>query len=292
MPAAISDVKSTDTQSQFVNQVGTEEYPKVDPPAEAPVFLWDFSKEHVHTYAFEQENRSTMATDEEIEDDSHDRGNETSVKGSLLFKSNGDKTAKLVLQDLKISTKMIMGDGEVQTMENDGIPPMVLDGIKEDGSGPLGYSSVEMLFKIMFPLPPEPLQVGESIDIPAQIPFSAIGSLLYAKGRCRITLTRYVAIGDRTCARFDVDTDISELKVPSELKGEYKCSTKGKSVFYFDVANRCIVLGTSAGMMQTGIDTSVPQMGSSEDESSGKTERSRMAMSSDDFVRLELKEGK
>ena len=123
-----------------------------------------------------------------------------------------------------------------------------------------------------------------------QVPFNAMGSLLYAQGRSRITLTRYVKIGKRTCAQLDVDTDISKLKVPSELKGEYKCSTKGTSVFYFDVTNRSFVSGAIALIMQFNIDAPMPQMRIPGEDAPDMPKRSKMSMTSDNLIRVKLKE--
>ncbi|GAG75554.1 unnamed protein product, partial [marine sediment metagenome] len=110
------------------------------------------------------------------------------------------------------------------------------------------------------PLPSKTLNVGEAVDVPTQMPFNAMGSRLYVKGRLRITLRRYVKIADRTCAQFDVDIDISDLKVPPELEGEYRCSTKGASVFYFDVSKRRFVSGTTAVQAGLSIDAPAPKI--------------------------------
>jgi hypothetical protein len=134
------------------------------------------------------------------------------------------------------------------------------------------------------------MEVGESVDIPAQMPFNAMGSLLYAKGFSRITLTRYVKIGERTCAQLDVDIDISNLEVPSDLKGEYKCWNKGKSVFYFDVDDRIFVSGTIAMLVQFSVDAPAPEIKVSGENMSDAPKRAKMSMASDSLIRVELKE--
>jgi hypothetical protein len=211
------------------------------------------------------------------------------AKGLLLIKSQGDSTAELVLKDIKTSMKMDVGEDEPKTMEQK-MPPLVVQGMKEDGSGSFGNSSQDMLLKMLFPLPPKPTKVGESVDVPAQMPFNAMGSILQVTGRSRITLNRYVKIGDRPCAQLDVDTDISKIKVPTELKGEYKCSTKGKSVFYFDIANRTFVSGTIAMIMQFSIDAPTPQMNIPGEDTSDIPKRSKMSMVSDNLIKVKLKE--
>mgnify|MGYP006293104849 CR=1 FL=1 len=140
-------------------------------------------------------------------------------------------------------------------------PPLVMQGLKEDGTGSIGNSSQDMLLKMLFPLPPDSLQVGESVDIPARMPFNAMGSPLEVNGRSRIALTRYVQAGNRTCAQLDVDIDISELDVPEELDGEYQCTVKGRSRFFFDVNSRSFVSGTIAMLMQNTVKACKAQNG-------------------------------
>jgi len=169
--------------------------------------------------------------------------------------------------------------------------PIVVQGMKEDGSGSFGDTSQDMFLKMLFPLPTKALKVGESVDVPAQRPFNVMGSLLQVKGRFRITLRRYVKMGTRTCAQLDIDTDISDLKVPSELKGEYKCSAKGTAVLYFDVANRSFVSGTIALIIQLSVDSPRPEMKiSGEDAPDNMPKRSKMSMASDNLVRVTLQE--
>ena len=276
--------------SQFAKEVTKEKYKETAPPPTASVFRWDFSKAQVvHTYAYAQELRSKTDMGSSFGGKSSDMGQEISVKGVLLIKSQGDSTAELVLREMKVSMKMDMGEGEPKTMEHQ-MPPFVVQGMKEDGSGSFGNSSQDMLLKMLFPLPSKPIKIGESVDIPWQMPFNAMGPILRVTGRSRITLTRYVTIGERTCAQLDVDTDISKLKVPTELEGEYKCSTKGTSVLHFDVASRCFVSGTIALLMQISIDAPMPQMKISGEDAPDMAKRSKMSMVSDNLIGVKLKE--
>lgn len=289
--SCVAETDTSDAVSQFAKEVTKEKYKETAPPSALPVFRWDFSRANVvHTYTYEQAVRSKSDMGSSFGSRSGDMGQEISTKGALLIKSQGDGTAELVLKDMKMSMKMNTGgDEEPKTMEQT-MPPFVVQGMKEDGSGSFGNRSQDMLLKMLFPLPTKALKIGDSVDVPAQMPFNAMGSLLQVKGRSRITLTRYVKIGKHTCAQLDVDTDISELKVPSELKGEYKCSTKGTSVFYFDVENRSFESGTIALVMQFSIDAPMPKMKISGEDAPDMPERSKMSMISDNLIRVKLKE--
>jgi len=279
------------SKSQFLEELNKEKakYKDTEAPAAAVVFRWDFSNKSVHTYSYEQEVR-IMQDMGGFEKDPHEIQQKMSAKGTLSINSQGDGTADLVLKDMKMIMEMDLESEEEPKPMEQTIPPIVLQGMKEDGSGSFSDSSQEMFLKMLFPLPTVTVQVGESVDVPAQMPFNAMGSLLYVKGRSRITLTRYVKIGQRTCAQLDVDIDISDLKVPAELVGEYECSTKGAAVFYFDVTNRCFVSGTTAILMHLSIDAPMPEMNIPEEEMPQMPERLQMSMMSDNLIRVSLTE--
>jgi hypothetical protein len=284
-----AEANTSTTESQFAKEVGNENFMKSKPPPAAPIFRWDFSNPKVvHTYSYEQEARSKTETGRSFGGKSGAMGQEMSAKGLLLIKSQGDSTADLVLKDMKMSMKVDVGNDEPKTLEQQ-MPPLVVQGMKEDGSGSFGNSSQDMLLKMLFPLPSQSLKVGESVDVPAQMQFNAMGSMLNVTGKSRITLTQYVEIDGRSCAQLDVDTDISKLKEPTELKGEYKCSTKGTSVFYFDIADRFFVSGTIALIMQFSIDAPMPQMNIPGEDTSDMPKRSKMSMVSDNLIKVKLK---
>jgi hypothetical protein len=276
--------------SQFAKLVNKEQYKEVAAPTVFPVFRWNFANQVVHNYRYEQEVRIKSNLGSVFSDKSDDMGQEMSAKGALLIKSQGNGTAELVMKEIKMSMKMNRGgDKKPETMEQT-MPPSVFQGMKEDGSGSFGNSSQDMLLKMLFPLPARSMKVGESVDVLMQMPFNAIGSVLQVTGRSRITLARYVKIGKHTCAQLNVDTDVSELKVPTELKGEYKCSTKGTAVFYFDVVNRYFVSGTIAELNQVSIDAPSSKMNTPGEKVPDKSERTKMSMNSDNLIRVELME--
>jgi hypothetical protein len=292
--STVSCAEKTDSKgdaSQFANLVNKEQYKEVAAPTAVPVFRWNFGNQDVRSYTYAQEVRAKTDMGSFPGDKSDDMDHvEMSTKGTLLIKSQGDGTAELVLKDMKMSMKMnTSGDKKPKTMEQT-MPPFVVQGMKEDGSGSFGNSSQDMLLKMFFPLPAKSMKVGESVDVPMQMPFNAMGSVLQVTGRSRIKLVRYVRIGKHTCAQLNVDTDVSELKIPTELKGEYKCSTKGTAVFYFDVANRCFVSGIIADLMQFSIDAPSPKMKIPGEKAPDKSERTKMSMISDNLIRVELLE--
>lgn len=282
-----SETSAPDQRIEFAVELREDELEETDPPLEAPVFRWDFSApDLVHSYSLEQEMRSKIDFGGFIDHDDESK-DETKVSALMLITSKGDGTADLVLKDMKFIMATDMDEEDFHFMEQ--LPPIVLQGMNEDSSGSFRDASQDALLTMIFPLPPEPIKIGESVDFPAQIPFfDATGSILEATGRTRMTLTRYVMIGERVCAQFDVDTDISHLDIPEELDGEYSCSVKAQSVFYFDVANRVFVAGTIAANMQFSFDVQMPEILIPEEDFPDVQERLRMSMELDGLIRLRL----
>ncbi|MCF7871102.1 MAG: hypothetical protein K9L95_03845 [Candidatus Omnitrophica bacterium] len=278
-------------KSQFTEKINKNKYKEISPSSLSPIFRWNFSKDGLtHTYDYKQKVYSKTNANSHFSGRSNYTEQKMSAKGILLIKSQGDNTAKLVLKKMQTKMELDTGQNKPKVIEQI-MPPVVITGVKEDGSGSFGNSSQDTLLKMLFPLPPKSLKVGESADVPAKMPFNAMGSLLQAEGYSRITLARYVKIGKRICAQFDVDINISNLKVPSDLEGEYECFTKGTSVFYFDVEKRCFVSGTMAFMMQFSIDAPMPRIKiSGENVPDNMPKRTKMSMINDNFVQVELKE--
>jgi hypothetical protein len=81
------------------------------------------------------------------------------------------------------------------------------------------------------------------------------------------------------------------VEIPAKLKGLYQCSMRGASVFYFDPADRIFVSGTSAILLQFKIDASPPVLSAGDDKNNSEPiDRRKMFMSSDNLIRVKLKE--
>jgi hypothetical protein len=275
--------------SRFLDELDTEHYPEVPAPKVSPVLRWDFSGKKVYSYDFVQK---TIGETDMGNFANQERPSSTSmdVEGLLLLKSQGNKTATLVLKDMIMNMRMNLGEevSEPRTMTSQA-PPLVIQGVQEDGKMKLGLSAQELFLKELFPIPPKALKVGESIDVPSAMPFNAMGSLLSVTGKYRIALTKYVSVDGHTCARLETDIDISDLDVPAELTGDYKCSVKGKSVFYFDIENRCFVSGKVVTIMSMRVNAPTPtMMFQGESAPVDFPDTIQMAMDNDTYVSLAL----
>jgi hypothetical protein len=281
-PACSKKKISVPAQSEFLGELSDTSYPRAEAPGGAQTFAWDFSKQQVFAYAFDQQVKNEADMGMPIKGAPKHTKQTLSGQGNLLVKSGGIRTATLVLDDLQVRMTADMGQGP-KTMQQKA-PPTTIQGMKEDGSAATGDSSQAMLIRLLFPLPSRPVKVGESAEAPIEMSFNASGKTLPVKGRSRTTLAGYVRIGERTCARFDSEIKISELDVPSGMPGEYRCEAKGRSVSFFDVKARCFVSGAVALLMHMEMDMKMPRM-----KGMDLPDRMRMEMVTDNLIRVKLK---
>jgi len=271
--------------SQFLAELEKQDYEEVEGPEAPMLFRWDFSGEEVYEYEVNSRQKMRNYSDNA----ESDQEQEEMMGGDLVIRSLGDRTAEFVLKNIKSNMK---GDLETEDTPDDPeqiMTPMVIQGIIEDGSGLVGNNFMGWFLQDLFPLPETELSVGESADIPMQTPLVTMTTVLMVNGRARITLARYVKIGDRTCAELEVDIDISELDVPEESDGEYYFSVKGESLLYFDIDKRCFLAGTMVDVMEYSIDELIPKF--NWDEDAPKVyERSKISMWSDSLTQVTLKD--
>ena len=271
--------------SNFFSEIDQEDYPPAKSPENPPLLRWDFSGKAVYAYDFYQKavNVSKMLSME----DSMEQDVEATA--TLLLKSQGDHTAILVLKDFKLKA-LVSGVGEGAPKQVEEEPPdLTVEGVEEDGSIDPDKVPEGSPLEGLFPLPKKPLNVGESVEMPEDIPFNMAGSTLHAKGVTTITLVKYVTIDGHVCAKLVAATDISELDVPGNLEGDYRIFVKGKSVFYFDLESKRFVGGNTALIMSMRIEAPMPKMDFPEGAPPiDMPDTIRMAMDSDNLIKLKL----
>ncbi|MFP4446329.1 MAG: hypothetical protein ACLFPD_08800 [Desulfosudaceae bacterium] len=283
-PSGEKDLPALPEGSAYLEQIEPEQYPPAAAPAEAPLLRWDFAADRVYPYDFAQQvvMQSRLGGMFAREEGGGSTQKMTG-RGNLSLKSEGDHTARLVLEDLTMRVEMdLPNQKDPEVMEN-AAPPMVIQGIGEDGDMAVGNSSQRLLIKMLFLLPPEPLQPGESVSVPGRMPFNVMGSVLHVTGSSDITLGGYVDLDGRTCARLITNIDISQLDVPEEMEGTYACRVRGESVFYFDVEDRHFVAGRLALLMSIRADAPLP----GEADADEAPRRMTMAMDSDNLLTVD-----
>jgi len=234
--------------ARFAGEIGRRTYPRAAAPETPPLLRWDFSGDDTYAYDLRMQNE----TDSQLP-----AGGRRQIKqlaeGTLLLRSQGDRTATLVL---KVEKMKVDGVGPHQMPSR--FPPMSVPGVREDGSMGTGTGPANLPLRDLFPLPAKPLRVGETVSRPASMPFNAMGSTLKVEGTSKVTLTGYVTIDGHKCARLDTDIDIAKVKAPETMKGTYKCVTRGKCVAYFDIEDRRFVSVELALSMGIHIEAPMP----------------------------------
>jgi hypothetical protein len=160
-----------DRKSKFLSELRKQEYNKVNAPNKTPVFRWNFTDNNdTYKYSYEQKVHNESDMGKAFENGTRKTVQDMSVKGYIYIRSQGDGTAEFVLKDAKMNMAINTGsDTESKKMEQE-MPPMVLQGMKENGLGASCSSPQDMLLKMIFPLPSKDLKVGEYVDVPAQMP--------------------------------------------------------------------------------------------------------------------------
>lgn len=278
--------------SSFIDKIEVQSYEAVDPPNDAILYRWDFSDNKEYSYKFIQKvvTQNLMTG---MGPDSKDTISlsKMSGDGKLSYKSEKNNTARFVLEDLRLKAEHSSDDPNAapKTMEMKQ-PPMVLQGVKEDGNLIIPTSSQSLLLKLLFPLPEKPMKVSETTTVEANLPFNAMGSLLYIKGFSKITLTKCVRINGYRCAKFVSNIDISKMDIPPEIKGKFVAFAKGKSVFYFDIERRKFISGNLALLMAMDIETESPQMTYSDnkEQSQAQPKKVKLIMNGDNLISLDI----
>ena len=272
--------------SNFFSEVDQEDYPPAKAPESPPLLRWDFSGKAVYAYDFYEKEVNT-AKMLSMEDSMEQDGEGTAT---LLLKSQGDHTAVMVLKDLKLKALVTgIGEGAPKKVEEEP-PDITVEGMGEDGSIDPDKLPEGSQFEGLFPLPKKPLNVGESVEMPEDVPFNVAESTLHAKGVTIITLTKYVTIDGHVCAKLVAATDITELDVPGSLEGDYRIFVKGKAVFYFDLESKRFVGGNTAIIMSMRIEAPMPKMNFPEGAPPNldMPDTIRMAMDSDNLIKLKF----
>ena len=241
---------------KFLGEIGAKSYPVAEAPQEAPLLRWDFSKPVVHAYDYAQKMEETRHLAKVGGGDGPIVTAYTAMAAVLLIKGEGNGTATLVMKDV---AQKIDDGGKELTIKSQA-PPFVIQGVKEDGSMKTDNNFAQLLSWSLSSPPPKPLRVGESVAILERTSFGTLdGTIVPVEGTSTITLTKYVTIDGRRCARLDRDIDVSKFDVPDDLVGTHEFLLKGKSVSYFDIEQRCFVSVELAFAMHMKADEPLPK---------------------------------
>jgi hypothetical protein len=226
--------------SKYLDEIGKEGYPEAQAPATPPLMRWNFSVKKIYGYDYTELEETSLSTN------SLETFHTADSAGTLLMKTEGNNYADFILRDIKIKIKVPAQHGRPAREGEQILPMKFIQGVKDDGVIRVNDSAQDLLLKMMFPLPPKALQPGQSYVQTMSLPYNALGNGLNMTGTLTTTLTNYVIIDNHPCARLESVVDISKLDVPKNLEGNYLGMLKGRTIFYFDMTDRCFVSGAMA----------------------------------------------
>jgi hypothetical protein len=270
---------SDQLQSTHTVDVVAANYEQLPPPSEPVRIRWDFSDGTEFIYNL----RQTVDSVSLFPGDDSEEPKRMTVLGTMEFKAQGDHVAKIVFtQDEAIIEGVPEDENAKEKFKG---RPMVVPGLKEDGTMPSAQNQQSTLFRLLFPLPSEPLGVGQTATIPFQFPVNVFGSPLAADGRVKLTLTGLVYVRGFTCAQIDYVVEVDEVELPEEIETEFNFAMSGIGRYFFDIEAGRLVESSAAVI--TEMEAEIPAEYLSQMADDGDVPvNSTMRMSNDTLIQL------
>lgn len=230
--------------SIFLDEIDRNNY-KVNPQLQGvELFRWDFSNNDQYVYSY---LKKSIVNDLSTIFGTEVGRNTTKINlhAKLFVNSLGNQVADLILKDIKTVVSYLSDDSNEKQTERkiSNIPSTVIASIDEGGVEVAEKNNGNLFTGLLFPLPNRPLKLKEQITINKSIPIAVNEKIYTAIGDLKITLTDYVLLNGRDCARFEV---IADVRNPNNLNGNGNCAIKTKTVYYFDIESHCLLSGGSA----------------------------------------------
>ena len=193
-------------------------------------FIWDFTNPKKYSYTFKQ----TAETISKLAQNDTPSFSKSEINGLINVVVKKENTADFSLTDATTTFTTFNNDGKIKDTISQALPPNVIENIQPNSTA-VASSNLNILLNIVFPLPLHDIAIGEINKIPMQMPFNVRGSALEATGFNTLTYAGDTTFEGEQCAILKGKIDISKLDLPKELStGEYKCSTIGEAVYYFN----------------------------------------------------------
>ncbi|MEP2990928.1 MAG: hypothetical protein ABJN61_11665 [Flavobacteriaceae bacterium] len=203
-----------------------------DKQVESTAFILDFSSQKKYVYSYSQSSKSEA----QFEKDEPFNKTKSYANGNLNIRVKENNLANLSVTNLKANLITFDNDGVAKDTTSNNVPTMVIQNMTQQGT--FEDSNHNILFDLIFPLPTKPLKVGETENIPLQIPFNANGSKLFVKGFNAIEYSGIKIIDGKECAVLNGIIDISQIETPEELATNYESSTTGTGTYYFSLLDK------------------------------------------------------
>lgn len=231
--------------SIFKNEIDRNKYTINKQPNGAKLFRWDFSNTNQYVYGYMKKSVINDFTNI-LGTESGRNTREIILNARLFINSLGNQTADIVLKDLKTVVRYWKEEKKNKQTKTKlpSIPLIAITSIDERGLKKDEIKNDHSFTDLLFPLPNKPLKLREQTAIDRSVPIAINNKIFTIVGKLKITLTDYVNINGRNCARFE---SIANIKNTINLNGkDNKCAIKAHTVYYFDIEDRCLVSGGSA----------------------------------------------
>lgn len=245
------------------------------------VFKWNFSNFKKLKYKFTQITKN--------ENSFIQTGNEfMKAEGTLVIAVKESGKADLTFNDIKTGSYQISESGDTSTTNTFSIPDFFIQDMDEFGNvdGKLDQQT-QLLSELLFPVTGENMNVGEHIELPQSMPFTAFGSVLTIKGVNDVTLNSL----ENGIANFSTLIDVSDFTVPEDADINYNCYLKGSSKYdfnmdkgYFNTANLDITMFIGSSKKDLEETDSI-----SNDSRNIENFDENMSMKTNTLIQLELK---
>ncbi|MEZ5014409.1 MAG: hypothetical protein R2794_08970 [Chitinophagales bacterium] len=175
--------------------------------------------------------------------------------GYLDIEVGDDQMADIDLHDL-VSTMVQFSDtGSSGDTLRQLLPAMAIQDMRSDGS--FTSKSADMLFGLLFPVPEEPVHLGEKWEKPLEMPFNVGASQMVVKGQVTLTYIGHQEIFGHNCAVMKGEIDISKLDLPKKVSKKNTASVKGEATYYLDTDEGVFVGIDLTLMIETGMNQSM-----------------------------------
>lgn len=270
--------------SRFLADV-REPHPPTTGPSHPVMLRWNLSEAGEFSFRYRQQTQALVETSSTPPERSKVHVRSSHSDGTVLVQGRNG-FADLILKDQRARIVMTPGAGEAPKTIEQVFPPMVLQKMREDGSIPVRREK-DLALGLLFRMPARSLARGETVEVPVRIPFESSGSQFEVGGRVRMTLSDFVQIDGRVCARLDAEIDISRLDLPGEVPGAYSYTARGASVLFFDVGESRVVAGRTALRLKKAAETPVSSATVDGVPVADGPDWSRVAEDLDTFIEIE-----
>lgn len=189
---------------------------------------WDFTYQSQFEYSYEQSIAGYYQTKRAVPA-SH---MELIGKGVLTVYRTYDSLTELRMTDLETTSLKHGPDGvpAVTSIKNypSGGVPSITPPTNLHQPMKLGLS------ERLFPLPPNPMAMGDSVVVPIEMPFDINGYTGLATGRYVLTFVSFEKISGRQYAVLQGRLALSNSEVPKDFNGQYFFAMKGTSTHWYD----------------------------------------------------------